>query len=117
MKFQRGNKRLLWELGWGHLCDILAKTLAALCVCPENPSEAEFKSNQLIISLFRRSLETGWHSGRVSSSLLNALTRVCRDREQQVEQKGVENVQTVKERKRVQSYRPNTAVLSKSKAD
>lgn len=32
-------------------------------------------------------------------------------REQQVEQKGVENTQIVKERKRVQSYRANTAVL------
>lgn len=46
--FFRGGVRLLWELGWGHLCDILAKTQAALCLCPENPSEAEFKSNRLI---------------------------------------------------------------------
>lgn len=35
-----------------------------------------------------------------------------RNREQQVEQKGVENVQIVRER-RVQTYRPNTAVLFK----
>lgn len=44
----RGGIGLLRELGWGHLCDILAKTLAALCSSSENPSEAEFKSNRLI---------------------------------------------------------------------
>lgn len=30
-----------------HSCDILAKTLAALCPCPENSSEDEFKGNGL----------------------------------------------------------------------
>lgn len=32
-------------------------------------------------------------------------------REQQVEQKGVDNAQIAEERNRVQRYRPNTAVL------
>lgn len=41
----------------GHMCAILAKNIASPCPCPENLSEAEFKSNTLMYlaeEIFRR---------------------------------------------------------------
>jgi hypothetical protein len=42
-----GSKDSMCYEARNHSCDILAKTLAALCPCPENSSEDEFKGNGL----------------------------------------------------------------------
>lgn len=42
-----GNKDSISNKARSHSCDILAKTLAALCLYPENSSEVEFKANGL----------------------------------------------------------------------
>lgn len=40
----KGSKNLINSCVGGHFCDMLAKNLAAFCLCPENFLKAKFKN-------------------------------------------------------------------------